>query len=186
MKIRNITIPNKPPRDFKKENIKIPFQKGLIGYYFYGSILTGLMLMVFSLLWMGPHEPGLITFKISASFCSGLIGFLMIKSAHKKYISRINAFKNGEILTGKIINHGRKFVPWKSFRDYTVTVEIKMKNSETNQAENSIIQHVIQSSRDTLHDELPVGSQTAVLFDGNSGGIFVPIEVGIEVSISIS
>src|SRR4030042_1581804 len=118
-------IPKFPPRDHRLFKKLLHINKGLTGYYFYSivNLLTCILILLSA--FFPPNDPGMVFFKIVAGVgIFGFIAFFSFNLAFNIYKERKDAFKNGIKLTAKIVNHKRKFVPWKSSRNYCVILAI--------------------------------------------------------------
>jgi len=172
--LKTISISNNTPRDIKQLKLTLNLKKGLGGYYFFGYFfmfaffLPALSYLIISREFSFP----LIFQLIICNLISVFVGFIIFKNVDKRYLKRLNAFVYGQICNAKVISHERRFVFWKSTRDYSVTVELINTNGE--------IQHeIIQSSNSYLHKQLPVGSEINGLIDLKTKFVFFPIELGV-------
>jgi hypothetical protein len=170
-----IVIPEEPPRnplDFKE---KIDLKKGLRAGFFYGYFfLVGIGLCILST-FFPPYEPGLIFFKVAGgSAFFGLLSYLFLSNVRRRYKSRLAAFCSGRFIEGTVARHDRVFSPWKSKRDYTVTVEFSLEGGNK-------LTRQIQSAREEIQRQLPLGSKVDALLDGNTRSVFIPMEIGVAI-----
>jgi hypothetical protein len=168
--MQQISVPSLPPRDL---NHKIPFHTGLTGYYFVGGIFTALSLIIVVSLVIPPHETGLILFKITGSIIFGALGISSLIRTYRTYLSRVADYTHGDHIVGTVEDHGRKIVPWKSFRDYTATVRFR--------PEGSPVMVVIQNSDKHFLRDLPIGSTVSAFYNRRTGSLFVPVEIGVRI-----
>jgi hypothetical protein len=122
-----------------------------------------------------PHEAGLIIFKIITGVgLFGTLSFILLRSATQRQRERLQAFRKGIIIEGTVTKHGRRFVFWKSSRDYTVTVEISLDD-------NTTISATVQGSNGLIHKKNPLQSKILAFVDMTSESIFIPAEIGVEI-----
>jgi hypothetical protein len=170
-----ITVPYNPPRDPTRFRDLMDFKKGLRVYYFFGTFFSlGTVMLILSV-FLPPYEAGLILFKIIAGLgLFGTMSFILLGTAIQRHRERLQAFSEGMILEGTVTEHGRKFVFWKSSRDYTVTVEIWLDD-------NTTISATVQYPDVEIHKKNPLQSSTPAFVDTTSNSVFIPAEIGVEI-----
>lgn len=166
----SIKIPHNPPRGLMAFKGKIDFRKQYRGYVFYGGIFLTLAIMVGTSFFFPPLETDLIIFKSVMVILGLIIGINIFLHVTKKHKERIQAFTHGTLVHGTVIAHGRKFVPWKSARDYTITIQVPHeKDREARKSDSS------------FHSEYPMQSHITLLFDHKTKSAFIPAEVDVEI-----
>ncbi len=117
--VKEITIEKAVPRSLS--NDRPNFKKGLELNLFFGLFLTigGAALFLLSSFAFQLFYPGLFLLLI------GVFGFIVSRNAVSKIQLRKQLFINGELVSAKVLKHGRKFNIFKSQKDYTVTVECR-------------------------------------------------------------
>jgi hypothetical protein len=162
-------IPTNPPRD--PANYKIDFRRGYKPYLF-----TGWCFIVFGivLLFLPAPDMEVYLFKALLGFpFFAALGFLIMLPAKKKIKSRITAFKTGFPALGKVIGHAKIFVPYKSLRDAVINIEIKI--------DGYTIYDRMQSSREEIFKQFPVGSQIPCLVDRTSKAVLLLHELNLKI-----
>lgn len=104
----------------------------------------------------------------------GGFGLSFYGPAKKRLRQRINCFTYGNFVMARVVRHGRVFVPYKSFRDYSIETEYTT-------PEDKKIVGIIQRPNDTLQKQLPIGTEIQALYDPGSNSLFLPIEIGVEI-----
>jgi hypothetical protein len=170
-----ITVPYNPPREPARFKDLMDFKNGLRVYYFFGSFFSLATVMLMLSAFLPPHEAGLIIFKIIAGVgLFGTLSFILLRTAAQRHRKRLQAFRKGMILEGTVTKHGRKFVFWKSSRDYTVTVEILLDD-------NTTISTIVQGPDGVIHKKNPLQSKIPAFVDTTSESVFIPAEIGVEI-----
>lgn len=174
--MKDFTISRETPRP-KGIFDKIQVSKGIEKYYF---IAVGLMFLgLFSIgsIFFPPYEIGLAIFQGSIGLILIIAGGVMVFINNLRVRSRKSALRNGDIVEGTVIDHGRKLNPTNSNRYYTVT--IKYSHDRTDE----IV--VIKSSKKTLFEQLPIQSKTLGILTGLAKyKVFFPAEVGVNLIVT--
>jgi uncharacterized protein YneF (UPF0154 family) len=115
--VKEISIKRAIPRSLSKDRPN--FKKGLELNLFFGLFFTigGAALFLMSAFALHLFYPGLFLLLI------GVFGFIISRKAVAKIQLRKQLFINGELVSAKVLKHGRKFNLFKSQKDYTVTIE---------------------------------------------------------------
>lgn len=134
----------------------------------YGAYLfAGIM---FFLAWIGillstlipPYESGLILFKISGgTVVFGLMGFLFLRTAIRRRQRIKKTIANGIPSNATVVQHGRQFNPFSSWRYYTITLQIV--------DDGKVFTSRVRSTSSSFHSVFPIGGAVAVRFDKSSG-----------------
>ncbi|MBN2546516.1 MAG: hypothetical protein JXB50_12015 [Spirochaetes bacterium] len=166
-------IPKFPPRDHRLFKKLLHINKGLKGYYFYSIINLAVCILILLSAFFPPNDPGMVFFKIVAGVgIFGFTAFFSFNTAFKAYKERKDAFINGIRSNGKIVNHKRKFVLWKTSRDYCVIVEIPFGDK--------LFTKEIVSSNKKIFVDLPVRSTVEVLFNDKNITMLSPYELNVN------
>jgi hypothetical protein len=86
---------------------------------------------------------------------------------------RLQLFARGRYTEGKVAAYGRAFSPWKSARDYTLTVEITL-------SDGTVKRNTIRSAKESLHADHPIGSAIPLLVDDVGGAVLYAGEIGAD------
>ena len=172
MKVATISVPLNPPRN--PELYRIDFRRGLWALYFFGSFFSLGSAGVLITATMPPYEPGLIVFKILFGVpFFGFFAYWFLSKAIRRYRERITVFREGILRKGTAIHHGRKFVPWRSTRHYTVTVRIALD-------EGSIDSVIVNWDR-SIYERVPLGAHVYVFIHPETLSVFIPAEIGVAI-----
>lgn len=159
--MKRIDLKTRPPRDLKTIQREIDLRAGLWVYRFFGYAFAIGAVVVAGSSFMPPYEPGLIVVRVFGGlFVFGGLAVLLLRSSQRTYRSRVRALRDGVMVHATVVRHSRKFVFWKSKRDYVVAVDF-----EHNGAHQSAR---IQSSNADLLEALPPGSTVTGFFDPES------------------
>ncbi len=173
--MKEVKISKTTPRE-EGSFSEIRVSKGIEKYYLLSAGLMFLGVLAIGSSFLPPYEMGLIIFKCGAGL--GLIvgGAIMYGINAIRVKGRKHALRNGAIITGKVIDHGRKFNPTNSNRYYTVTIKYHDGHGD-DQAE-------IKSSDKEIFKFLPLESETlGILADLPQYKVFFPAEVGVKLII---
>lgn len=171
------TIP-RPAEELKQ----IPFKKGLRLYFFFAYFLfvtagLGLLSGTLNIIYMSNWKIGIgQAFVGTALFTAlGLVPFYL--PSRKKLLLRRAAFEYGELAEARVTKQYRKFVAWKSARDWMIDAEIIMSNGKK-------ITGSLQTSKYQLGKSLSPGTKLQALWVKNQGIIFLPLEIGVQVTLA--
>lgn len=160
--MKKIKLGDKPPRDMGEIRRKLDLWAGLRVYRIFGFAFAigGVVVAGSSLL--PPYEPGLIAVRvIGGVLFFGGFAALLLRNARRTYESRVHALQDGVMVAATVTAHARKFVFWKSERDFVVVVGFEYDGARGSAR--------IQSPRAELHEQLPLGGTVSGLFDPSSG-----------------
>ncbi len=173
-KTGSVQLPQAAPRDPAQFAKRIDFGNGLRGWIFTGIIFDGVGLLALVSVPFGPAEGGLILFKVTAGIVFGAAGLLFSRKYRHDRKKRIQLFTRGRHATGTVTAYGRAFSPWKSARDYTLTVEVALSDGTTKK-------NTIRSNRESLHTGYAIGSSIDLLVDDVRGEILFPGVLDAEI-----
>lgn len=177
--IKTIQIQENPPRDISSVKADVSFSKGLYPLLFFGYFINVAVVLIAVMYFFIPgadHSNEAIVRLIIAACIFDFIGAMFLVYAARIKQRRIFAFQRGIIKTGRVVQHGRCFVFWKSSRNYTITVELVLESGER-------ITSVISSSSEELQRMMLPGTDVVLLYDSIAKTIFVPQEVGVVFSV---
>lgn len=170
-----VSIPHHTPRDPLAFKGKIDFWKGYRGYIFYASAFLLMAIVIIISCFYPPYERDSILIKaglwIVVSLGAIFGGFLYVIKKHKE---RLYAFTHGKIMTWIVAVHGTKFTLLKSTKDYTLSIAIP-------QGEDFPILIEARKPDKSFHDQYPIKSEIAVIFDKKKKSAFIPAEVDVEI-----
>ncbi len=166
-------IPKFPPRDHRLYKKLLHLNKGLNGYYFYSVITLLTCILILLSAFFPPDDPLLVFFKIVAGVgIFGFAAFFSFAAAHKSYNERRDAFINGIKINAEVVNHKTRFVPWKSSRNYCVTIDIPYGDK--------LFSKEIVSSNKKIFVDLPIRSTTEILFNDRNITMLSPYELNVN------
>ncbi|TFH43138.1 MAG: hypothetical protein E4G96_01845 [Chrysiogenales bacterium] len=165
-------IPTEPPRDPALFVETINFRHGLMRHLFHGVVVTGIGCLFLLSALTGTYETGLMVFKLSCFAVLGYAGARLFLKYARERRARVQAFSSGVLRCATVVSHGRAFVTWKSGRDFTLIVQLKMENGR-------VLEKKIRSEDRLLHELHPLHDEIDILVDGESGSIFVPAEASL-------
>lgn len=160
----------------------IPLKKGLQIYFFFAYFMfvgagMGLLSGILNIIYMGDWKLG--TFQ--ALFGTGFFIFLGLVPfyvpARKKLQLRQAAFQNGELAEAVVTRQYRKFVAWKSGRDWMIDATVILENGKK-------IIGTLQTTKSQLAQSLKPGTKIQALCVKNQNIVFLPLEIGIQINIS--
>jgi len=169
------TLDRQPPRDINEIRQATNLRKGVNDYFLFGIFFMTAILfpIALSIPFVIKTAKGIPWFEyiFSLIFFEG-IGLLMVSYSQRIYKRRLNALKNGRVIEGKVVEHQRKFNPFKSSRDYSAVIEYTMPDGT-----DKII--TVVSSNNEIYDRLPIGLAIPGLFDEKTNSAFFPVEIDI-------
>jgi hypothetical protein len=168
-----VRIGKEPPRDPAAFRKSVDFGRGLRGWIFSGSVFSGVGLLALVSIPFGPMEGGTILFKICGACAFGILSFLFFRRYGRERRRRLQLFARGRYTEGKVAAYGRAFSPWKSARDYTLTVEITL-------SDGTVKRNTIRSAKESLHADHPIGSAIPLLVDDVGGAVLYAGEIGAD------
>ncbi len=172
MSFRSISLPDKTPRDSEQLRKKIPLNVELTPFYFFGVFTLVVPFFPIIAMAVNGHIGNIGLFPLIFFFLSSeVIAFLLLNLANRNYLRRLKAFSNGSLIKGKVIEHGRNFVFWKSSRNYNIKVAFVYYGKN--------ITHTVSSKKSDLHQFFPVGFEINGLYDRDSESICFPPELGL-------
>jgi hypothetical protein len=180
MKSTSITLSRAVPRDEEEIRSVIPLRKGLtVSYAFavFFMIASLVPLIAYHLIDEGPFDTLMTIYCFAFLIVADLIGVFIFVRTHVKYTRRLNALVKGIPVAGTVEKQERKFVFWKSNKDYVLVVKFNIDDK------NSI--HSKVCSGDTnFHLNNPEGKQLTGFYDAETKAAFFPVEIGMEILIS--
>jgi hypothetical protein len=178
-----ITLSSTTPRT-SDELKAIHIKKGLGIYFFFAYFMfvgaaMGLISGILNIIYMGDWRLGIFQALFGTGFFIflGLVPFYL--PARKKLQLREAAFQNGELTEAIVTRQYRKFVAWKSGRDWMVDVTVILENGKK-------IVGTLQTSKSSLAQSLKPGTKIQALCVKNQAIVFLPLEIGMQISISES
>jgi len=161
------------PRHAKDFKNQIPFNHGLVPYFFFGGLfmLFAIIPTVTLLISGGIHFINPLPLIVSLLLFEAL-GILIVYIGIRKRKNRITTFEQGVAVSGEVIKQGRKFVFWKSWRDYIVKVKYEI-------GEGKYKECTLCSSQNNFHTQMPLNSKHIGFWAVETGSAFFPIELGV-------
>jgi hypothetical protein len=166
----------------QKEIDGIPLKKGLRHYFFIAyamfitaglGFLSGVLNMIYIGNWLLAFFQALVGTGVFTLL--GLIPFYL--PAQKKLQLRTIAFQKGSLTDAIIVRIDRTFVAWKSARDWLVEAEVILPNGKK-------LTGTLQTGSRQLVKNLQIGTRIQALCCESESIIFLPLEIGMQVSLS--
>ena len=176
--MEEITISKNTPRE-KGTFEKIRVSKGIEKNYIIaaGLMFFGIMLIV--LIFLPPYELALSLFQGTMALGVIIAGGIIVAITNAKVNSRKKALRNGKIVEGTVVEHGRKLNPTSSKKYFTVTIQYPTSDG------NGDAITTIKSSRKDFFELLPLNSKTiGIETNLTKYKVFFPIEVGVKLTIN--
>ena len=176
-----ITIAPTTPRA-QNELEKIPLKKGLRGYFFIAYLmflgaLLGLLSGILNMIYLSDFITGPLKAVFGAGFFFSAGYFLFLRPARRRLSLRQAAFEHGTLTEAVITKQSRTFIFWKSSRDWVIEAETILENGKR-------ITGFLQTPRYQLAKNLKPGTKIQALYVKNQNILFLPLEMGIQVSIT--
>ena len=174
-----ITLSPTVPR-LEDELKKIPLKKGLRLYFFFAYfmfVVAGFALLsgILNSIYMSDWKIGIF----QAVFGTGFFIFLGLvpfyRPAQKKLRLRQIAFQYGELTEAVVTKQYRKFIAWKSGRDWMIEAVVVLKNGKK-------ITGTLQTARYQLGKSLKPGTKLQALCVKDQEIIFLPLEIGVQIA----
>ena len=176
-----VNLSSTVPRN-EHELQKIPLKKGLYLYFFFAYFMffgagMGLLGGIWNIIYTEDLKLGIFQAFFGTGFFIflGLVPFYL--PARKKLQLRKIAFQNGELTEAVVTKHYRKFVAWKSGRDWMIDATVILENGKK-------ITGTLQTSNSQLARNLRPGTKLQALCVKNESIVFLPLEIGMQISIS--
>jgi len=176
MNLKQVKLLHRVPRHLKDIKHQVNLRKGLNVYFMFAfSMFAFAIILLLTAIFLPgqPYEVRVYQGLFGPLFL-GAFGLTFYMPARKRLKNRINCFINGNLVMVQVISHGRVFVPYKSFRDYSVEAVYTTE-------EGKKIKGVIQKSSPDFHEQFPIGSEIQGMFDGITESLFLPAEIDVEV-----
>lgn len=176
MNLKKVKLLYRTPRDLKAVKKQINIRKGLGVYFFFATLmfLFAIVLVLTAVFFKDqPYEVRVYQGLFGPLFL-GAFGLSFYMPARKRLKTRINCLTNGNLVTAMVVDHGRVFVPYKSFRDYSVEAVYTTESGKK-------VRGIIQRSNPKFQKYFPVGSEIQALYDPKSKSLFLPAEIGVDI-----
>jgi len=175
--MQEIAISKNPPRE-KGTFEEIRVSKGIEKNYIIAAGLMFLGVILIVAMFLPPYELGLAIFQGMMAALLIAAGTIIVGITNMKVKSRKKALRNGKIVEGTIVEHGRKLNPTSSKRYFTITVQYPTPDG------NGDAITTIKSSKKDIFELLPLNSKTiGIATNLSKYKVFFPIEVGVNLTI---
>lgn len=176
MDFKKVRLLHRTPRKAADIKRQIPVSQGLRTYFLFAyCMFLGAIGILLAAIFVPaqPYEVRVYQGLFGPLFF-GAFGLTFYLPARKRLKTRMNCLINGNLVTAHVTRHGRVFVPYKSFRDYSV--EAQYTNDEGKR-----IKGVMQSPTPEFQEAFPIGAEIQGLYEPMTETLFLPAEVGVEI-----
>jgi len=175
--MQEISISKNPPRE-KGTFEEIRVSKGIEKNYVIAAGLMFLGVILIVAMFLPPYELGLSIFQGMMAAITIAAGAIIVGITNARVNSRKKALRNGEIVEGTIVEHGRKLNPTSSKRYFTITIQYPTPDG------NGDAITTIKSNNKNILELLPLNSKTiGIATNLAKYKVFFPVEVGVNLVI---
>jgi hypothetical protein len=165
----------------REELQKVPLKKGLrlyffFAYFLFGAAGLGFLSGILNIIYTNNWKLGIVQMIFGTGFLIflGLVPFY--RPARKKLHLRSIAFERGELTEATVTRQYRKFVAWKSARDWMIDAVVIFEDGKK-------IIGTLQTPKYQLGNSLKPGTKLQALCVKDQYIVFLPLEIGAQISL---